>query len=316
MKDKIFLLSAEEAKTLPEVLLESNHWWWLRSSGFVNIIAGAVNNTKIYPDSAKYVFDNDGGVRPALRFDTHEEILNLLANNPNIRYYKNIKDLKTKSIFCIAIYKYLGEKWIDITAFVGFPCLLKKKPFKKTRRFDPDSHEYERSEIRQWLLDWYNNKKEKIDIINNKEENKEKAIVMINDSKSDLIFTDKVNTAINILDQESCDNVPDTNAVKRGMTIKIEKTETFIENNIIVAGTKIGTVELCPERKEIMKLTIFEPYQNKGYGTDVIQTLVKEGYNYLWVRSNNLRAIHVYEKCGFKKGEPKCFEMTIEEVKE
>ena len=77
--------------------------------------------------------------------------------------------------------------------------------------------------------------------------------------------------------------------------MRIEKTETFIEHDIIVDGTKIGTVELCPERLEISRLIIFEPYQNKGYGTQVVQELVQIGYRSLWVRSDNPRAIHVYE---------------------
>lgn len=94
--------------------------------------------------------------------------------------------------------------------------------------------------------------------------------------------------------------------------MKIEKTETFIEHDIIVEGTKIGTVELCPERMEISRLVIFEPYQNKGYGTEVVQSLVAQGYKSLWVRSDNPRAIHVYEKCGFKRGETHMFEMVAE----
>lgn len=92
----------------------------------------------------------------------------------------------------------------------------------------------------------------------------------------------------------------------------IEKTETYIEHDITVDGTKIGTVELCQERQEISRLVIFEPYQNKGYGTQVVKELVQNGYKSLWVRSDNPRAIHVYEKCGFKRGETKMFEMRAE----
>ena len=91
--------------------------------------------------------------------------------------------------------------------------------------------------------------------------------------------------------------------------MKIEKTETFIEHDIIVDDTKVGTVELCPERNEIARLIIFEPYQNQGYGTNVVKKLVAQGYKSLWVRSDNPRAIHVYEKCGFKKGIIHMFEM-------
>jgi len=96
--------------------------------------------------------------------------------------------------------------------------------------------------------------------------------------------------------------------------MKIEKTETFIEHDISVNGTKIGTVELCPERYEITRLIIFEPYQNKGYGTQVVQELIQSGYKSLWVRSDNPRAIHVYEKCGFKRGNTYMFEMIANKI--
>ena len=46
--------------------------------------------------------------------------------------------------------------------------------------------------------------------------------------------------------------------------INIEETEHFIEHDIKIADTIVGNVELCPERHEISRLVIFEPYQNKG----------------------------------------------------
>ena len=95
--------------------------------------------------------------------------------------------------------------------------------------------------------------------------------------------------------------------------MQIIKTETFIEHDIIVDDVKVGTVELCPERHEISRLIIFEPYQNKGYGTQVVLELMQSGYKSLWVRSDNARAIHVYEKCGFKRKETHMFEMEVEE---
>ena len=96
------------------------------------------------------------------------------------------------------------------------------------------------------------------------------------------------------------------------MNMKIEKTETFIEHDIIINDIKVGNVELCPERHEISRLVIYEPYQNKGYGTAVVKSLVSQGYNSLWVRSDNARALHVYEKCGFVKGETHMFEMQAQ----
>ena len=96
--------------------------------------------------------------------------------------------------------------------------------------------------------------------------------------------------------------------------MRIEKTETFIEHDIIVNATKVGTVELCPEHNEIARLVIFEPYQNQGYGTYVVKKLLAQGYKSLWVRSDNPRAIHVYEKCGFKKGNTCMFEMVADKA--
>ena len=91
----------------------------------------------------------------------------------------------------------------------------------------------------------------------------------------------------------------------------INKTETFIEHDIIVDSVTIGTVELCPERMEIARLNIYEPYQNKGYGSEVVKSLVKQGYKSLWVRADNARALHVYEKCGFVKKKATMIEMEI-----
>lgn len=95
--------------------------------------------------------------------------------------------------------------------------------------------------------------------------------------------------------------------------VELHKTETFIEFDIIKDGVQVGTVELCPERKEISRLNIWTPYQNYGYGTQVVKELVEHGYSSLWVRSDNPRAIHVYEKCGFKKSGETMFEMKLEE---
>lgn len=97
------------------------------------------------------------------------------------------------------------------------------------------------------------------------------------------------------------------------MRIDINKREIFIEDDIIVDGTKVGELVLCPERNEISRLVIFEPYQNKGYGTEVVKVLINKGYTSLWVRSDNTRAIHVYEKCGFVKSETRVFEMVRED---
>ena len=100
--------------------------------------------------------------------------------------------------------------------------------------------------------------------------------------------------------------------VTRSNLISINKTDTFIEHDIVVDGVTIGSVEIEPDKRELSRLVIFEPYQNKGFGTDVVKEMISR-YNIrsLWVRSDNERAIHVYEKCGFVKSGETMYEMTL-----
>ncbi len=70
-------------------------------------------------------------------------------------------------------------------------------------------------------------------------------------------------------------------------------------------GVKIGEAEVDIKRKMLSRLAIYEPYQDNGYGTRIIQTLIKDyDINCLWVNADNDKAIHVYEKCGFEKVKP------------
>ena len=94
--------------------------------------------------------------------------------------------------------------------------------------------------------------------------------------------------------------------------VEIKPTETYIEHDIIVDGVTVGTVELEPKTKMISRLNIESAYQDKGYGTKVVNYLVSQGYNNLWVNADNDRAIHVYEKCGFKLIKPTMFLMESE----
>ena len=96
-----------------------------------------------------------------------------------------------------------------------------------------------------------------------------------------------------------------------------KKTDTFIELNLeLPDGTLIGTAEVEPNKKMLERFVIFEPYQNKGYGQEVLSELISEyGIDNLWVRSDNERAIHVYEKFGFKRIGETMFEMRRNEMK-
>ena len=94
--------------------------------------------------------------------------------------------------------------------------------------------------------------------------------------------------------------------------VEMKPTNTYIEHDIIVDSVKIGTVELEPKTKMITRLNIESAYQDKGYGTKVVNYLASQGYNNLWVNADNDRAIHVYEKCGFKLIKPTMFLMEAE----
>lgn len=82
--------------------------------------------------------------------------------------------------------------------------------------------------------------------------------------------------------------------------IKLKENELYQELEIFVDGTKIGEAEVDLKNKMISRLAIYEPYQNKGYGTKVVQMLTDEyGCERLWVNADNNKAVHVYEKCGY-----------------
>jgi ribosomal protein S18 acetylase RimI-like enzyme len=97
--------------------------------------------------------------------------------------------------------------------------------------------------------------------------------------------------------------------VRAGMIL--EEKEHFIEIDIKLSdGTLIGTAEIEPNEKMLERFAIFEPYQNKGYGQQVLSDLIDTyGIRKLWVRSDNKRAIHVYEKAGFSRTKETMFEM-------
>ena len=84
-----------------------------------------------------------------------------------------------------------------------------------------------------------------------------------------------------------------------------QENELYQEIEIFDGDQKIGEAEVDIKGHMLSRLAIFEPYQNKGYGTQIVKELT-EKYNLdvLWVESSNERAIHVYEKCGYKKIEP------------
>jgi RimJ/RimL family protein N-acetyltransferase len=92
--------------------------------------------------------------------------------------------------------------------------------------------------------------------------------------------------------------------------MRLQKNELYQEIELFDGNTKIGEAEVGINGKMLSRLSIFEPYQNHGYGTEIVKQLIEEyDINCLWVNTDNNRAIHVYEKCGFKKKEPTMYLM-------
>lgn len=86
--------------------------------------------------------------------------------------------------------------------------------------------------------------------------------------------------------------------------------EIYHELELFVGDSKIGEAEVEIKGKMISRLTIYEPYQGQGYGTAVVKMLMEEyGCDCLWVNADNERAIHVYEKLGFRKVRPTMYLM-------
>lgn len=92
--------------------------------------------------------------------------------------------------------------------------------------------------------------------------------------------------------------------------IEIKENELYQELSLYADGVHIGEAEVDLRFKMLSRLVIYEPYQNKGYGTEIVKMLTeKYGCNCLWVKADNDRAMRVYEKCGFKKTEPTMYLM-------
>lgn len=87
--------------------------------------------------------------------------------------------------------------------------------------------------------------------------------------------------------------------------IRFKKNEVYQEIELFDGETKIGEAEVDINGKMLSRLNIYEPYQNRGFGTEIVRRLTEEyGLNVLWVNADNERAIHVYEKCGYRIDKP------------
>ena len=135
---KLFLLSVEEAEKIPQEILACDSWWWLRSPGGNSIYAMKVDYDG-YARSNSYVYSAYNAVRPALFLSSPLSELNLKRSKKG--YIKLGNKENGKSI-----------EWIDISEYMGKPCLLTKKPIGQFR-FDEKSNDYDKSEIKATLAE-------------------------------------------------------------------------------------------------------------------------------------------------------------------
>lgn len=94
------------------------------------------------------------------------------------------------------------------------------------------------------------------------------------------------------------------------MNLEIKDTELYQEFELFVDDVNIGYAEVDLKNKMLSRLNIYPAHQDKGYGTEVVRILTeKYVLNNLWVKSDNDRAIHVYEKNGYKVTKPTMYLM-------
>ena len=94
--------------------------------------------------------------------------------------------------------------------------------------------------------------------------------------------------------------------------IKLTENELYQEIALFDDDIKIGEAEVDLKEKMLSRFEIYEPYQDKWYGTQVVKMLKeKYGIDCLWVESENDKAVHVYEKCGFRKVKPTMYLMEL-----
>lgn len=94
--------------------------------------------------------------------------------------------------------------------------------------------------------------------------------------------------------------------------VRIKENELYQEVELFIGNIKVGEAEIEVNKHMLSRFVIYEPYQNKGCGTQILNELIqKYMLTNLWVEADNDRAIHVYEKFGFEKVEPTMYKMEV-----
>ena len=97
--------------------------------------------------------------------------------------------------------------------------------------------------------------------------------------------------------------------------IELKENELYQEIDLLADGVKIGSAEVDLKGKTLSRLMIDTAFQDRGYGQKFVRLLIdKYGCDNLWVTADNERAIHVYEKLGFRMEKPTMFSMTRDGV--
>ena len=127
--DEIFLMSIEEYEKYKNDILQIKAWWWLRSSGFKSDYVAHVYSNGSVSYIGNYINHDYDAVRPAL--------------------YLDFTDFNKSEKFV-----YCGITWIVLDEHLA----IAEMPIS-FHKFDENNNIYETSEIRQFLLNWYNERK-------------------------------------------------------------------------------------------------------------------------------------------------------------
>ena len=139
--DPIFLLSEEEYEKYKDKIPKIGCWWWLRSP---SMDSGRAVNVNYVGSLSVLGYDVacDGAVRPALR-------------TSNLKLGKEFKSTKPpvfvmdeqRSVWLLV---FNGVTWVQIDDGL----YISELPID-FRRFDEKSNNYETSEVRKFLLYWF-----------------------------------------------------------------------------------------------------------------------------------------------------------------
>lgn len=135
--DPIFLLSKEEYERYKSKIPPICCWWWLRLPGYNSIFASLVSRSGFVYDACNCIHNDSGAIRPTIKM---KEIRRLLYNGSTYMGAKNGR------------FFALGATWKVIDEEKGLAIAEVPIMFS---RFDEESNDYKKSEVRKNLLDWY-----------------------------------------------------------------------------------------------------------------------------------------------------------------